>query len=244
MRKEGSQQIERPFFSDPNEVHVWTVNLKSIFLKRSQEILAGDEISSARRFHFASDRDAFPARRIARRRILSGYTDQSPQELVFVSNIWGKPGLAGLSQQKTVEFNTTSSRDRGVIAVSTNIPLGVDIEFNDPQVDFLSVARCFCTDVDLERLRGPGPTSFAQAFYRLWTETEALGKAQGEELSRDFRKTISLQRGPNGRESHGRSSVCTESGVWWLVPLELDMPGYTASPCTASENVTLRYFSI
>ena len=225
------------------EIHIWTVDLQSPVCDSFREVLSPAELGTAEQYRFAKDQDAFLARRVARRKILSSYLGQSPSELIFEHNEWGKPRLSSWKGCSEIEFNTSSSRDLMVIAVSHKITLGVDIEFNDPRIDFLSVADYLFTAAELPALYRLNRTFQSVAFYTLWTQKEAYGKAVGHGLLRDRKQNL-----PDSQSAHHESDDCVSAfsrtaGNWWFQPLEIGTSAYVAMLCSSAEKCRLRYFT-
>jgi 4'-phosphopantetheinyl transferase len=122
-----------------------------------------------------------PARRAqahaAERRILAGYLGISGDELSFVKHPAGKPALAG----GELEFNLTHSGAWAMIAVSLDIPVGIDLErprsFASPE-RFERVVQRICSPAEQVAVAAAAdPTAF---LLRLWVRKEALVKASGD----------------------------------------------------------------
>src|SRR5688500_7662001 len=155
------------------ELHVWIVDLD----RNPGEAgwLAADEIERRDRFRFANHAARFTAARSALRCILSRYLGQPAPELRFRQSRWGKPEL----ECKELEFNLSHSESLAAIAVSVTTPVGVDIEKLRSDLSAVEIAGLVFTpeeQMDVENCAG---AQRDERFFRYWTRTEALMKAQG-----------------------------------------------------------------
>ncbi len=153
------------------------------------------------------------------RQILGRYLELPADRVELTYESKGKPRLAGSS---TLCFNLSHSGDLALLAVTSGLEVGVDVEIvrSDLQVDGL--ARFF-TDAERTRILALSPGEKESTFFRWWTRKEAVLKAEGSGLSGGLdRLDISgcppdFVRFPDG----GRQ--------WWRVEdLEVDS-GYAAA---------------
>ncbi|MGN7359331.1 4'-phosphopantetheinyl transferase family protein [Paenibacillus sp. SAF-054] len=99
-------------------------------------------------------------------------------QVQFTKNDYGKPSLKGYPD---FHFNISHSADWVVCAVSTEGPIGVDIEQIGEAED--EVARLCFTHTELERWRHCPADLRDGFFYELWTLKESYVKAIGMGLS-------------------------------------------------------------
>ncbi len=147
-------------------VYVWTVSLTTPAPSR----LTDDEIARANRFRFEEDRVRWSRARSALRLILSRYAGDDPFRLGFTYGPHGKPSLLPFSD---VEFNLSHAGDWAMIAVTSAVPVGVDIERIRANVEMAPL---------LERLGETGLPAERQELYQVWTRREARSKAAGGAL--------------------------------------------------------------
>jgi 4'-phosphopantetheinyl transferase len=146
-----------------SEVDVWLVSLES----EGQRILSPDEEQRAARFRFEADRARWIRARSALRSILGHSSGIPAAEIRFSLGPHGKPAIA---QGGGVEFNLSHSGAWAMIAVSREVPVGIDIEHIREKVDMkVLLARLG------ERNLPDGETDL----YRAWTRREAMTKAAG-----------------------------------------------------------------
>lgn len=135
------------------EIHVWTVPLDA-------------DTPTARRTQAHA----------AERHILAGCLGIDPDELSFVNHPGGKPALAG----GELEFNLTHSGAWSMIAVSLDIPVGIDLErprrFASAE-RFERLVQRICSPAEQAALAAAADP--AASLLRLWVRKEAVVKASG-----------------------------------------------------------------
>ena len=161
------------------EVHVWKLAIPATLagLTAIQETLNEAELARAARFIHERDQARFIYCRATLRTVLSRYLEVPAAEIVFDTGPNGKPLLANAPRW---HFNLSHSRDLAAIAISHDAPVGIDVEFIDPDFPYKDVARDVLTPSEI----CPTPARF----YQLWTLKEALLKASGTGFSIDPRK--------------------------------------------------------
>lgn len=168
-----------------DEVHVWraSLNLDASHVQILQQTLAADERTRAERFYFQRDRAHFIVARGALRDILSRYLNRKPDQLRFCYNAYGKPALAGESDEDTLCFNVSHSHGLALYAVTRSREIGIDLErirsdFADEQIP-----ERFFSLREVAVLRALPPHLQTGAFFTCWTRKEAFIKAKGKGLS-------------------------------------------------------------
>jgi 4'-phosphopantetheinyl transferase len=116
------------------------------------------------------------------RRILALYLGQSPEDIAFTQRPQGKPALTASPNPVRLEFNLTGSGDLALVAISLDLPVGVDCERVRPCRELLGIARrMFTPEIALALEATPEPDRLA-GFYTAWTALEAEVKADGRGL--------------------------------------------------------------
>jgi 4'-phosphopantetheinyl transferase len=163
----------------PGEIHVWRVDLDQPddVVQQFRSTLEDDEINRADRFHFEKDRRAFAVSRGFLRRVLGKYLDMKPEALRFSYGPYGKPALSSL------KFNMSHSRGVGLVAVSDNREIGVDVEYIRPDFATEDIARRFFSPHEVSAFNALSTELRVAAFFRCWTRKEAYIKAIGRGLS-------------------------------------------------------------
>ena len=152
-----------------DEIQIWSARLADFPL--DETTLSPDERERAARFKFERDRHHFIARRRLLRKILGDHLNVSPEKLVFNYEAKGKPKLPGL------HFNASHSNGMVLIAISPQVPIGVDIEFIRPMEDMAQITKSFFSPPERAQVKNE------KDFFRFWSRKEAFLKATGEGLS-------------------------------------------------------------
>lgn len=175
----------------PEEVHVWLVNLENLpdNYPSWERLLAEDEIGRARCYKFDRDRLRFIARRGILRQLISRYTGMQPAEITYSTNPNGKLSLPSHS----LKFNGSHSQNWIVYAFAVGYEIGIDIEQVCPLPELARLAESAFSPEECSILASVASTDQLSAFYHLWTQKEAVIKAQGAGLSNATREfTVSL----------------------------------------------------
>jgi 4'-phosphopantetheinyl transferase len=167
----------------PPEIHVWRFALEAPDERRSYlwEILTEEERARARRFYFERHRRRFTIARGILRTVLGRYLDEPPGRIQFAYGIHGKPVLEGGGN---LHFNLTHSGDAGLLALTRDQEIGVDLEQVRPRDHLEELARRFFTPPEVAALAALEPAERELAFFQCWTRKEAFIKAGGEGLAR------------------------------------------------------------
>jgi 4'-phosphopantetheinyl transferase len=80
-----------------------------------------------------------------------------------------------------------------VVAVSRQVPLGVDCERLKPKRDWLGIARGYFSTREASWLASAPPEAAAQLFLRSWTCKEALAKCSARELGQVLKQAEILR---------------------------------------------------
>lgn len=182
--EKSSNWIEPPglLTLETGQVHVWQICLEQEdeLLDRFRRTLAPEELDRAGRFRFERLQRHFVAGRGFLRHVLARYLSLKPQELKFSYNSYGKPSLAG---EQSLQFNMSHSHEVGLVAVTRNAAVGVDVEHI--RADFASdeIATRFFSRREVETFNSLPKEDQVAAFFRCWSRKEAYIKAIGKGLS-------------------------------------------------------------
>ena len=167
------------------EVHVWCAWLDQpgLGFEAAVHLLCAAERARARAFHFDRDRDRFVAGRTILRQLLGGYLDHDPATLAFTYGRLGKPALA--PPFASWEFNLTHAGPLALFAITRGRPVGIDLEAEQELDDLPVLERQIFAPTDLARQQALPDAERRRAFFRRWTEFEAVGKARGVGLDLD-----------------------------------------------------------
>jgi 4'-phosphopantetheinyl transferase len=224
----------RPQSCEPGYCDLWLISARVDVPEREilESILSPDERESAGRFRFEEDRVRSIVARGGLRRILSSYCCASPHSIEFHAGGYGKPAL--LKPSAALEFNVSHSGNCVLIAVTSGVPCGVDIERGRAIAAELSIAGRFFCPREVEWL-----SRTENGFLRLWATKEAVIKAVGRGLS------IPLSDVDVTDVVEGKASSITlrspgmEPQTLWLNELSL-APNYAAAVSTVEEKRIVR----
>jgi 4'-phosphopantetheinyl transferase len=132
------------------EVHVWVVPLDDPEKRRRRELA-----------------------HLAEGMLLASYLGVTPATLEFERGPGGKPRLRG----EQLQFNLSHSDRLALVAISAELPVGVDVQAPHPSTAKPWFAKRICSPREYEHFGGvPGPDDVL----RLWVRKEAVVKAHGE----------------------------------------------------------------
>jgi len=136
--------------------------------------LSSADVQRAIAFVYDVDRERWTRSRSIVRRILAArYVSTCPEQIGFAAHPGGKPYVEG----STLEFNLSHSRDAVALAVSDSGPVGVDIEWSNPETDVTELTDTVFHPDEMRFWRRSGASH--AIFYRLWCAKEAAAKAEG-----------------------------------------------------------------
>lgn len=155
-----------------------------------QKTLSQDELSRLEKFHFDIDRERMLVARCALRDILAQYLHQAPSAIQFQYTDLGKPYL----NASTLKFNVSHAHHCILIAIANDMDIGIDVEYHQKTVDYLSIAQEFFAHDEYTNLLKFTPKERHLAFYRLWTQKEAFLKGIGTGLSVPLNQSETLKK--------------------------------------------------
>ncbi len=145
-----------------------------------------EEQQRAERLHSAKNKKSFIIAHEKLRLILADYLDQKPQEICILTTKTGKPFL----DKHPLHFNLSHSKDWGLLALSLDNPVGVDIEALRDNVDHNKISQRFFSTEETSTLNKLPTVEKWEYFFSLWTQKEAYLKAKGEGLSGNLNYSI------------------------------------------------------
>lgn len=224
------------------EVHIWHANLDDHPPDPLLLLLSEDEVSRARRFHFAKDRNHFIVARAILRKLLAAYLNIDASELRFVYEEKGKPALEE-SQRSLLSFNLAHSHGRVIYAFSRDRELGVDLEFMREDLGSDQIAERFFSASEIVALESLTPELRQQAFFECWTRKEAYIKALGVGLSMPlYEFDVSLAPGEAAALLRNHKEPA-EVGRWTMRSIAV-ASGYVAALVVEGHGWQLRTFEL
>jgi 4'-phosphopantetheinyl transferase len=145
-------------------------------------LLSDDERARADRFRFPRDRKHFTVGRGFLRTVLGRTLGIAPQEIIFSYGTRGKPALRW-PEESGLEFNLAHSNGLALLAIAWGRAIGIDLECQREELDFLGIAGRFFTPQELAEIEcEPERAAQRAAFFRGWARKEAFLKARGDGL--------------------------------------------------------------
>lgn len=221
------------------EVHVWRVDLEQTdeVVQQFRETLDPDELHRASRFYFEQHRRAFIVGRGFLRDVLSRYLKSKPEMLEFSYGPYGKPAL---SRDTRLRFNMSHSHNVGLLAITEDNQLGVDIEHIRADFATEDIARRFFSRCEVDVFNTLQKEEQVSAFFRCWTRKEAFIKATGRGLSQEL-AGFDVTLGPGVRAELLRVED-DDASRWSLCDIDVG-EDYAGALAVEGAILNLRYFS-
>jgi phosphopantetheinyl transferase len=170
-----------------SSVYIWyrsTTSLDGEAVKFADQHLSTEERDRRDRLRFAADRRDFTIAHDLLRRSLSRYVDLPPTDWRFSTNEYGKPSFEGIDPHvQALSFSLSHTRGCVACAITSNAPLGVDVERVDQSQCVQEIADRYFSEKEAGWLRRCSAELRHIRFAELWTLKEAFLKAVGVGLS-------------------------------------------------------------
>lgn len=167
--------------------------------------------------------------RVARamlRHLLAHLTRQHAAELMWQTGPHGKPQLG--DAQASLHFNLSHSGGWALLATSSTVELGVDLEELAARAHLVDMASRVLSPQERSAIDGLNAAPAKDALLTAWVRKEACLKALGTGLIRDM-DTITLRDGLAQTAAHARQSLGEMPATRWRdVALPQDCPGRAA----------------
>ena len=226
------------------EVHIWGsfLDVDDETIKRLFTLLSAHEQQQALRFHFDRHCRQHIAAHGLVRSILGKYLDIEPKLLAFCTNPYGKPYLFSDQKNSAILFNVSHSHNLSVIAISSGLEVGIDIEYTNREMDFMEIANRFFSKGEINKLKSLSEDLQKDAFFRCWTRKEAYLKGKGRGLSMALdRFEVSLL--PNDSPSILASDDSPADVYSWHLYDITPLSDYIGALSVADEIDTVKYFN-
>lgn len=175
-----SRYLERVPHAFPADLQLWWVDLDAYAEVVALDGLSAQEHARGARMAFGRDARRYLAGRHALRQVLANELDRSPESLVIEPDEFGKPHLLPAGP---LHFNLSHSAHEGLIGVSRDSPVGLDIEVVHQVVDADALAGAHFTDAERAEWSRAAEPLRDRTFLACWTRKEACVKALGVGLS-------------------------------------------------------------
>lgn len=212
-------------------VELWFAQLSDFgtaLSKMADTSLAPDELDRSRRMSNDSVRVAYVSSCVLLRMVLSARLGIPPREIELVRGEHGKPVLASSAGYGTLQFNLSHGGDAWLCGVSSEKPIGVDVETRHAIANPDRLAARVFSEAERAAITARASADDTQkyeAFLRGWTRKEAVLKAVGNGFSwvaRDIH--VGVERGFCSASLPQKPGW--QAGVW---SIDLPMPGFAAA---------------
>jgi len=227
---------------DSGGVHVWHVDLEQTdeVVNRFRTTLDAEELQRASRFHFERHRRAFIVGRGFLRDVLGRYLQSRPQVLEFSYGAYGKPALNGEHKDTKLRFNMSHSHDVGLLAITEERHIGVDVEHIRADFATEEIARRYFSRCEVDVFNTLAREEQVAAFFRCWTRKEAFIKATGRGLSQAL-DGFDVTLGP-GVEAELLRVADDDASRWSMCDIDVGQD-YAAALAVEGAVSDMRYFS-
>ena len=164
--------------SDTIDIWLTPLNDPAIDLDNRLTLLNADERKRADRLKVEKKRRQFIIGRAFLRTTIANYLNLAPEEINFTYGPDGKPAI----ENNCVSFNASHSGEWYLLAISKDRILGIDIERERSNLDYIKIAERFFSPEERLELAAIPSEEQQLAFFRGWTRKEAYLKALGSGL--------------------------------------------------------------
>jgi len=165
-----------------NEVQVWFASVEEpgTEVEAYFSVLSSSEQQQAKSFRFDRDRKRYVLGKYMVRDLLARALHLRLEQIEFAFNKYGKPTLV---RDSRVSFNLAHAGEYVACALALDRDLGVDIEAERTDIDFISLASPNFCSTEIRTLEASAGTRRMHLFYKYWTLKEAYLKAEGSGLN-------------------------------------------------------------
>ena len=225
----------------PDRVDIWRtrIELSDAAVEEYFALLSRHERDRANRFTFPGKRREYIVTRGLLRHRLGRLLATAPESIKLEYGDRGKPCYAGKWREHAINFNVSHSHGMGLIAITLDREIGVDVEKIRLQVDFEKLAERYFSPGEALALRAVAPEQRAAAFYACWTRKEAFVKALGKGIAfglAEFSVSIDPGEPHPSLTTHWDRHAAEE---WSLLSLDVDSE-YLAALAVAGNGVEVR----
>ncbi len=204
-------------FSLPaDELKVWYApcdGFSDESLRRQRRLLSPVENRRADAFKFDRDRRSYLVTHLALRLVLAGALACPPEALDIVYDERGRPKLASAGGPR-LSFSLSHCLSAGLLSVSNEPRLGVDIERLDRNVPLELAAKLF-SPAESQSIASADERLRAKLFLEIWTLKEAFAKAMGLGLLLPLdRSSFSIDRSTHRVDAVLDESLGESASAW------------------------------
>jgi 4'-phosphopantetheinyl transferase len=173
---------------EPEEVHLWFVELNRTPADMFISLLSESEKANASRLVKISDQNRCIISYGILRILLGKYLTLPPKAIDYFYGPHGKPYVVSNQNARDLQFNISHSGNALLYGFSLGAEVGVDVEYIRKDVQVKSIAERFFSVREIKQLQHLDASDLAYGFYRCWTRKEAFLKVTGLGLSFSLKK--------------------------------------------------------
>lgn len=180
-----------------HEIHVWiSTGLPPGATENDDaRLLSSDETDRTRRYRSPEHGARFAFHRATLRRLLGKYLGRHPGDVGLSYGQQGKPQVHSADGTPEIQFNLSHCDAVALFAFARDSAIGVDVERQRPLEDMAQLVDQCLTVRERQSLDGLTEEERLLAFWRCWTQKEALSKAIGLGLNMPL-KSIEVRAHP------------------------------------------------
>jgi len=167
------------------ELHIWqyAIDEQDYQAEKQNPILSLEETEKHKRFIHEKDRIKYICNHRFLRQVLGAYLDMPAKEIVFSYTPLGKPYV----HNSGLFFNLSHRNKYGLLAVSKDTEVGVDIEYIKDLQDVVTFSDYSFSEEEKAMIFANGKLN-PDVLFTFWAFKEAFIKATGTGLSVDISK--------------------------------------------------------
>ncbi|MEJ2284848.1 MAG: 4'-phosphopantetheinyl transferase superfamily protein [Desulfobacterales bacterium] len=207
-----------------NEIHIWQIDLDNSIFKTDDliQVLSGDEIERAKRYHFLTDKKRFIVRRGLLRLILGSYLSTVPNDLNFYYKNNGKPAVYNELNKEIIKFNLSFSKGLALLGFTNNVEIGLDIEQMRNISEKDNIVLQLFSDKEKEIFSSSPQNQREEVFFTIWSRKEALIKATGKGLYSDLTNIDVSLTSDETVKMYDKSDYIEYISKWIVCDLEVE----------------------
>ena len=216
-------------------VYVFVINFDLFNSDDFVEILSNDEINRVYEMRSAKKRRQFIITRGITKKILATSLGRKTSQIKFLYNQHGKPFINDKYNDYTIGFNTSHSELYGLIAITLNSEVGIDIQKIKPLQNIMALSRRFFSDNERDELMKLAENKQRDAFYLGWVRKESFIKAIGTGVSYGLNRfTVPL----NKKENRNIVIPDSKNKKWHCYDL-IEFENYKTALTTCKDNIDI-----
>lgn len=223
------------------DIHIWylPLSIDDDRLEQCLQVLANEETDRAAKFAFPFLRQRYIAAHGMLRLILGSLLNRDPASLSFRTGDHGKPFLIA----EELQFNLSHSSGHGLLAVTCQAEIGVDIEGMSRKVDTSGIAERFFSETETGELFALNDDQQRHGFFNLWTRKEAWLKATGIGISEGLNKVEFNCRPGDPAQLLRINGEEKQAETWHIITFSTPAEEFIGSVAIEAEPSQIQFFA-